>query len=544
MNNKELHQTFSCHANSMTGASTREWPGRKACVVTTLLLFLTSALTWAQPNGTGTYYQSADGNKGKSLKTALYEIIKSPGVKSYSDLFECYKSTDLRPDGKIWDMYSNITNFDPDKDHYGNYSGEGDMFNREHSFPKSWFGNVSPMNSDLFHVIPTDGYVNNRRSNYPFGETNGDSYKSNGGFSKVGSCTTPGYSGTVFEPNDEYKGDFARIYFYMVTCYESKVSSWSSPMLAGNSYPAYTQWAIDMLLRWAANDPVSQKEIERNNAVYKIQGNRNPYVDYPGLEQYVWGNKTDIAFSYDNYDAEVTPDPEPNPDPEPDPDPNPDPNPNPDPIEGEQTYVKVTDNSEIQSGAHCLLVYETETKGYALADMISSGKAYSYTSVTISNDQITTEVNADGMPHELLLGGEPGAYTIYDTKSNVYLSLPSSDNALKTAETVTGATEQWTISIMDGYADIQNNKYTNRTIRYNSGSPRFACYSSGQQPVSLYKRKATSSIGVIDNDATTDISVVYSVDGRRVGVYTNGQNITSGLRKGIYIIGGRKVVVK
>ena len=177
--------------------------------------------------------------------------------------------------------------------------------------------------------------------------------------------------------------------------------------------------------------------------------------------------------------------------------------------------------------------------------MISSGKAYSYTSVTISNDQITAEVNADGMPHELLLGGEPGAYTIYDTKSNVYLSLPSSDNALKTAETVTGATEQWTISIMDGYADIQNNKYTNRTIRYNSGSPRFACYSSGQQPVSLYKRKATSSIGVIDNDATTNGScVVYSVDGRRVGVYTNGQNITSGLRKGIYIIGGRKVVVK
>ena len=98
---------------------------------------------------------------------------------------------------------------------------------------------------------------------------------------------------------------------------------------------------------------------------------------------------------------------------------------------------------------------------------------------------------------------------------------------------------------MDGYADIQNNKYTNRTIRYNSGSPRFACYSSGQQPVSLYKRKATSSIGVIDNDATTNGScVVYSVDGRRVGVYTNGQNITSGLRKGIYIIGGKKVAVK
>ncbi|MGM9708788.1 MAG: endonuclease, partial [Prevotella sp.] len=223
MNTKELHSSFSCHADSMTDASLKEWPVRKVRIISTLILFMTASWAWAQPNGTGTYYQSADGNKGKNLKTALYEIIKSPNVKSYSALFECYKSTDLRPDGKIWDMYSNITNFDPDKDHSGNYSGEGDMFNREHSFPKSWFGNVAPMNSDLFHVIPTDGYVNNRRSNYPFGETNGESYKSNGGFSKVGSCTTNGYSGTVFEPNDEYKGDFARIYFYMVTCYESKV---------------------------------------------------------------------------------------------------------------------------------------------------------------------------------------------------------------------------------------------------------------------------------------------------------------------------------
>lgn len=542
MNTKELHSSFSCHANSMTGVGHTQWPGKKVRVISTLLLFLTSAWTWAQPNGTGTYYQSADGTKGKSLKTALYEIIKSPSVKSYNALFECYKSTDLRPDGKIWDMYSNITNFDPDNDHTGNYSGEGDVFNREHSFPKSWFGNVSPMNSDLFHVIPTDGYVNNRRSNYPFGETNGENYKSNGGFSKVGSCTTNGYSGTVFEPNDEYKGDFARIYFYMVTCYESKVSSWSSPMLAGNEYPAYTQWAIDMLLRWAANDPVSQKEIDRNNAVYKLQGNRNPYVDYPGLEQYVWGSKTDMAFSYDNYDSEVTPDPDPDPNPDPDPDPNP--NPDPEPVDGEQTYLKVTANDGIQLGAHYLLVYETEAEGKALADMISSGKAYSYTSVAISNNQITTEVNADGQPHELLLGGESGSYTIYDTKSMAYLSLPSSDNALKTSETITGPTEQWTISITDGYAEIQNNKYTNRTIRYNSGSPRFACYTSGQQPVSLYKRNITSSIGIVDNEGATSSCVIYSVDGRRVGVAKNGRAEMNDLQKGIYIIGGKKVIIK
>ena len=206
--------------------------------------------------------------------------------------------------------------------------------------------------------------------------------------------------------------------------------------------------------------------------------------------------------------------------------------------------MKVTANDGIQLGAHYLLVYETEAEGKALADMISSGKAYSYTSVAISNNQITTEVNADGQPHELLLGGESGSYTIYDTKSMAYLSLPSSDNALKIAESITGPTEQWTINITDGYAEICNNKYNTRTIRYNSGSPRFACYTSGQQPVSLYKRNTTSSIGIVDNECSTNSNDIYSIDGRRVGVVKNGKVETSGLRKGIYIIGGKKVIIK
>ncbi|MGN0281325.1 MAG: endonuclease [Prevotella sp.] len=501
-----------------------------------MMLLLAASFGWAQPNGTGTYYQSANGNKGQSLKTALYEIIKSPSVQAYSQLFECYKSTDLRPDGKIWDMYSNTTNFDPDNDHSGNYSAEGDMFNREHSFPKSWFSDASPMNSDLFHVIPTDGYVNNRRGNYPFGETKGETYMSNGGFSKVGTSTISGYTGTVFEPNDEYKGDFARIYFYMVTCYEDKVASWNCDILAKNTYPAYVQWAIDMLLRWAKDDPVSQKEIDRNNAVYKIQGNRNPYVDYPGLEQYVWGSKTDVAFSYDDYDSTVTPDPDPEPDPEPTPD--------PEPVDGKQNYVKVTGNDGLQIGAHYLLVYESDAEGKALADMISSGKAFNYASVAIDNGKITTNVNSDGLPHELTLGGEAGSYTIYDTKLNAYLSLPSSDNALKTAETATGANEEWTISISDGYAEIRNNGHATRTIRYNAGYPRFACYTSGQEPVSLYKLNVSSSIDILDADEPSRCSVIYSIDGRRVGTTKNGDTATDGLQRGVYIIGGKKLLVK
>lgn len=254
------------------------------------------------PNSSGIYYLDADGHNGSSLKTAMAGIINPHTELTYKYLWECFETTDLRSDGKIWDMYSSLTNYDPKSDRAGNYSAEGDVYNREHSFPKSWFGDASPMVTDLMHIVPTDGYVNNRRANYVFGETNGETYKSYDDFSKLGKCTTPGYNGTVFEPNDEYKGDFARIYFYMVTCYEDKVPSWSCDMLSHDSYPSFQTWALDMLLRWAENDPVSDKEIARNNAVYELQGNRNPFVDYPGLEQYIWGDNMDNAFSYDHYE--------------------------------------------------------------------------------------------------------------------------------------------------------------------------------------------------------------------------------------------------
>ena len=130
-------------------------------------------------------------------------------------------------------------------------------------------------------------------------------------FSKLGPCSYPGYTGTVFEPNDEYKGDFARTYFYMVTCYEEKLADWyqkyadSQPTLDGNAYPGLSAWQLEMLMKWAENDPVSEKETNRNNAVFNIQKNRNPFIDYPGLEAYIWGDKKDVAFSYSDYATEI-----------------------------------------------------------------------------------------------------------------------------------------------------------------------------------------------------------------------------------------------
>ena len=278
----------------------------------TLLLAAVALLASATaPNGSGIYYQNANGKKGAQLKTALcgilWETRYNPAL-SYNELWTAFHTTDVRSDGKIWDMYSDNTNYEPGGSAQGhNYSGEGDSYNREHSFPASWFGSNTPMYTDLHHIYPTDGYINNRRSNYPFGETNGNTYKSHNSFSKLGSCTVSGYTGTVFEPADEYKGDFARTYFYMVTCYEEKLADWysknseSRTTINGTKYPAFQTWQLNMLMAWATADPVSEKEINRNKAVYGIQNNRNPFIDYPGLEQYIWGSMKDQTFSYDNY---------------------------------------------------------------------------------------------------------------------------------------------------------------------------------------------------------------------------------------------------
>ena len=207
------------------------------------------------------------------------------------------------------------------------HQDEGKAYNREHAMPKSWFNEGSnatdyPMYTDLHHLFPTDYIVNEMRSNYPYGEVDKSmkpTKQSEGGFSKFGICDPSiGYTVVngkprVFEPNDEYKGDLARVYFYMATCYEAYKTNagkerspldWDKSdktMLDGTIYPFFKEWAIKMLLRWAIEDPVSEKEINRNAAIFGRQKNRNPFVDYPGLEQYIWGSSTDVAFSYDNY---------------------------------------------------------------------------------------------------------------------------------------------------------------------------------------------------------------------------------------------------
>ena len=280
----------------------------KHFLLTAIFLSVTLLVQAQPPEG---YYNSAFGKKQAALKTAMQLIINDHDERSYADLWSDFYTTDQKSGGQVWDMYSNC-NFTFFSAQCGNYSGICDCYNREHSMPQSWFSGAGPMYTDLFHLYPTDGYTNNRRGNDPFGEVGSASWTGNNG-SKVGNSSFAGYTGRVFEPAGDYKGDFARTYFYMVTCYENVVAGWygnaeAKPMLNGTAYPAFQTWAINLLLKWSREDPVSEKEIERNNAVFGIQHNRNPFIDFPELAEYIWGNNmTDAFYPQSGIDDEYLP---------------------------------------------------------------------------------------------------------------------------------------------------------------------------------------------------------------------------------------------
>ncbi len=254
------------------------------------------------------YYTDLNGKKDAELKTACWQTVRNlTRISSYSNLPKYFQVTDVYPESdRWWDMYSDIPLFAP------SFSG----LNREHSFPKSWWGGLTDVNAytDLNHLYPSEMKANTAKSNYPLGTVDRTSpINFQNGVSTVGYAVTGQGGGAryVFEPADEYKGDFARTYFYMVTCYQDY--TWNQNymyMLQQNTYPTLNEWSVRLLLDWAAGDPVSQKEIDRNEAVYGFQNNRNPFIDFPQLAEYIWGNKRGEIFYID--DAGTGPGGEPN----------------------------------------------------------------------------------------------------------------------------------------------------------------------------------------------------------------------------------------
>jgi endonuclease I len=274
------------------------------------------------------YYDNAEGLSGYPLKTALFNIIKDHEDQGYSALWDLFQAADKLPpeltnSGSatdiIWDIYSynpdgpNPYEFVAGTNQCGNYNSEGDCYNREHSFPKSWFNNVKPMANDAMHILPTDGYVNGRRGNNPYSEVGNASWTSQNG-SKLGTSNVPGYSGTAFEPIDEFKGDIARIYFYMATRYEDIIAGWeensesSDAVLDGTDDHVYETWYLNLMVKWHTEDPVSEKEQIRNESIYIFQHNRNPYVDHPEYVSLIWVDPTAVK-DHPQWQVNVFPNP-------------------------------------------------------------------------------------------------------------------------------------------------------------------------------------------------------------------------------------------
>ena len=263
------------------------------------------------------YYTSLNNKSAANLWTAVSSVAaKNRGNLGYDGLYNAYIKTDSYPAdsvgkaGMVWDMYSEC-GYEHNQRKCGSYSNECDCYNREHSIPKSWFGgSTSGIGCDIFHVVPTDGKVNGMRSAYVYGEVKGNpEYTSYSGHKKgtgaaiinarkticaEAGSTTPCSAGTVFEPVDQYKGDFARGYMGVMASWNKDMTKAEGSNFFQSSYSASTNYGLTaygvaLLMKWHREDPVSQKEIDRNNGIQETQGNRNPFIDYPYLAEYIWG---------------------------------------------------------------------------------------------------------------------------------------------------------------------------------------------------------------------------------------------------------------
>lgn len=275
------------------------------------------------------YYDAIDGKQDSVLKSTLSELVRGGvryeyGINQYhstsnppeweaGDLkaygtWQALPSTDMHPDGVIWDMYSNCVRYFPNK-----LGESGCSLNIEHCLPKSWWGGtVNEAYKDLFNLNPSDQRANSQKSNYAPGHVQKGDKFDNGSF-RMDSKAKSQYNYICWEPAEEYRGDFARTYFFMATAYEYLEWTAYPDYISHSSYLMFSETIQQVLLDWHRADPVSAKEICRADRISDIQHNRNPFIDYPELVEYIWGNKkgqaVNLAALQCTYKADACPDP-------------------------------------------------------------------------------------------------------------------------------------------------------------------------------------------------------------------------------------------
>ncbi|MDE6681931.1 MAG: endonuclease [Muribaculaceae bacterium] len=513
-------------------------------LVGTLLISAFSIMAQA-PAG---YYDSLEGKSGASLKSAVKAIAKKGHhAISYGDAtWNAFKSTDVRNiDGKDcwWDMYSS-NNVAVSSGHPG--------MNIEHTVANSWWGGTkNDAYKDIVHLNPSNSDANSKKGNYPIGEISGASTWNNGitfighpVSGQGGGCTM------VYEPHDMYKGDFARVFMYMFVAYDditwkdasSNGSDGKGRMYNYSGGKAELQpWAYNMMLAWSANDPVSEKEINRNNGIHKEQGNRNPFIDLPDLADYIWGSKKNEAY---HLEGSHTPDPTPGPGDDPDPDdPTPDdPNPGFDPSDKEGKYMLVNNSADLQIGEQYIII----SPDASVAMSINPGNK---NSSLLQTDQISITNNTiENVPDEtaiITLEADSNGYLLhlYDINGkNLGYLASASAKTLNIVPLATDAGTHASISVNSGVTTINYGAGGYLKYNKNDNGKMFRTYTSGQEDVALYRfipKNIASSILPLETGRFRVIikgnsiiapegSLIFDLNGRQV----NAEN----LEKGVYVV--------
>lgn len=495
------------------------------------------------------YYSSVNAvHGGETLKTALYNLIKNVNTVEYgsgqNSTWWAFYATDvvIGTQKQVADMYS------PEVRYFTTRGSVVDGMNIEHSVAKSWWGGTkNNAYCDLHHLNPSDQTANSRKSNYPMAELSETTWTN--GIMNVGKATIAGTSQNAFEPADQYKGDFARTYMYMFTCYQNLTWKYTWMVYENSTYPTIKPWAVELLLKWHREDPVSEKEIARNNAVYAIQGNRNPYVDYPRLADFVWGDSVDYVFNLygdvedgsgnqtggttDNSGGDGS-----------DGDSGSDKDEDNDNTTtgGEESklsdkYQLVSDVSNLTVGDTLLIVCD----GVALSTNQKSNNR-GVATVEIAGDEVVA-ISNDVQKIVLEEGMSNGAFA-FNVGSGYLYAASSSSNHLRTQSEI-NANASWAIEINNNLADIvaQGDK-THNLLRYNSSASIFSCYASGQKQVTIYGKASNNSTAISSMFADDAVVNVYNVKGTCVRRNVPACKAVDGLPRGLYIVGNKKYYVK
>jgi len=500
-------------------------------VIATALIGVTTSANAIDRKTLAQYASSLQGLKKEQLKAALHKLMDKKKVLKYGGKGPGYTwhgfwYTDRDPQtNECYNRYS-------DKKFYFESTNTGNAIagmNIEHSFPKSWWGGKrNDAWCDLYNLYPSDSQANSSKSNFVMGVVVNVKEEAGAGYDKVGTGYADGQLVKMWEPGDRFKGEFSRSYMYMATTYQNlNFVSEGTKQLETGAYPTLKKWSSDLFRQWSKNDRVDEMEIKRNEAVYKIQNNRNLFIDYPNLAEYVWGDSMDVEFNpYRSittasddarYTSVIAPEDPVTPD-----------NPVVTPQGG--TFVKTT--SAPVAGKRYVLVANTGSV-FVIASTLK-GKNYGYLP---TNSTVDNSGKVNGVNDQSVLTLEQGTTGFYIKDANgKYFG---QEDKYKTVQFVTkDKAVEWTLEPKaDGTFTITSS--TGHVLQYDTKYKSFGAYkpvsTNGIYPM-LYVEDTTAGIGTIWTVTTTD-EAVYNLQGVRMPADAQ-------LAPGIYIRGGKKFIVR